>query len=313
MANKPEHLYKYLTFSENTLNLLCMQQAYYSDPSQFNDPLDCQPIVANDLELSQLRDVFSSVLLKKMEKQFAASLKKLKFSKEKTAQRAYLLANSEVERAISNFEYYATEFEQDMQANYLTHSYTRVIQEEIVNTFKKGVLCLSKKFNSPLMWSHYANQHKGICIEYDMRTVKDELVHEVIYGESRKILTSEIKAWLDNTENESRIKNVCLLTKSGEWRYESEWRIFGPVGLGNSLPPIKSVIFGFKCPDVTIYTVMKAMMSDKRKMKFWKMANEGDGFDLKRKLINTDDYFESMPYIYSVSEKDLEDEEFLLD
>lgn len=65
MANKPEHLYKYLTFSENTLNLLCMQQAYYSDPSQFNDPLDCQPIVANDLELSQLRDVFSSVLLKK--------------------------------------------------------------------------------------------------------------------------------------------------------------------------------------------------------------------------------------------------------
>lgn len=48
MANKPEHLYKYLTFSENTLGILCMQQAYYSDPSQFNDPLDCQPHVVND-------------------------------------------------------------------------------------------------------------------------------------------------------------------------------------------------------------------------------------------------------------------------
>lgn len=302
MANKPEHLYKYLTFSENTLNLLCMLQAYYADPSQFNDPLDCRPIIVNDLELADLREVYSKLILRKAEKQFTRSLRKLKFPKEKTAQRAYLLANSEVEQALSDFEYSATEFETKQRSDYLEKCYSGVIQDEIVNTFKKGVLCLSRKFDSPLMWSHYANQHKGLCIEYDMRSVKDEHVQEVIYGGSREILTSEINEWLDNPENDTRIKQVCLLTKSGEWRYESEWRIFGPIGLGNSLPPIKSVIFGFKCPDVTIYTVMRAMMSDNRKLKFWKMANEGVGFELKRKLIYPEDYFSNMPYIYSDSE-----------
>ncbi|BCU49092.1 DUF2971 domain-containing protein [Citrobacter amalonaticus] len=302
MANKPEHLYKYLTFSENTLNLICMQQAYYSDPSNFNDPLDCQPIVVNDLQLSSLRSVCSRIILKKAEKQFANSLKKLKFPKEKTAQRAYLLANSEVEQALSDFEYSATEFESIHRNKYLERCYTDVIQDEIVNAFKKGVLCLSKKFNSPLMWSHYANQHKGLCIEYDMNSVSAEQVHEVIYGGSRKILTSEISEWLDNPGNDSRIKQVCLLTKSGEWRYESEWRIFSSIGLGNSLPPIKSIIFGYKCPDVTIYAVMKAMVSEKRKLKFWKMKNDGMGFDLKRELIRPDDYFNNMPCLYSDSE-----------
>ncbi|MEJ8326008.1 DUF2971 domain-containing protein [Kosakonia sacchari] len=302
MANKPEHLYKYLTFSENTLNLLCMLQAYYADPSQFNDPLDCRPIIVNDLELADLREVYSKLILRKAEKQFTRSLRKLKFPKEKTAQRAYLLANSEVEQALSDFEYSATEFETKQRSDYLEKCYSGVIQDEIVSSFKKGVLCLSRKFDSPLMWSHYANQHKGLCIEYDMRSVKDEHVQEVIYGGSREILTSEINKWLDNPENDTRIKQVCLLTKSGEWRYESEWRIFGPIGLGNSLPPIKSVIFGFKCPDVTIYTVMRAMMSDNRKLKFWKMANEGVGFELKRKLIYPEDYFSNMPYIYSDSE-----------
>ncbi|WP_324285361.1 DUF2971 domain-containing protein [Enterobacter ludwigii] len=310
MANKPEHLYKYLTFSENTLNLICLQQAYYSDPSNFNDPLDCQPLVVNNLPLTDLRGLYSRIILKKAEKQFANSLKKLKFPKEKTARRAYLLANSEVEQTLSDFEYSATEFEPNQRSAYLEKCYTDVIQDEVVNTFKKGVLCLSKKFNSPLMWSHYANQHKGLCIEYDMKDVKDEQVHEVIYGGSRKILTSEIGEWLDEPGNDTRMKQVCLLTKSGEWRYESEWRMFNSIGLGDSLPPIKSIIFGYKCPDVTIYAVMKAMISEERKLKFWKMKSKGVGFDLKRELITPDDYFHNMPCLYSYSDifSDLDDD-----
>lgn len=31
-----------------------------------------------------------------------------------------------------------------------------------------GVASLTTSFNNPLMWSHYANSHKGICIEYDL-------------------------------------------------------------------------------------------------------------------------------------------------
>lgn len=33
----------------------------------------------------------------------------------------------------------------------------------------EGVLTLSATWKSGLMWSHYADEHRGICIEYDTR------------------------------------------------------------------------------------------------------------------------------------------------
>lgn len=302
MIKKPKHLYKYLNFNENTLKLMCLQQAYYSDPAFFNDPLDCQPLIKNDLTLEELKSVFIDVMLRKSEKQFANSLKKLKFSKDKIEEKALGLADSEVRNALNRLEYDSTEYDVAERSSYLEYCYTQAIQKEIVNSFRTGVLCLSAKFDSPLMWSHYANQHKGLCIEYYMDNIADHKVNKVIYGGSRKILTSAVSDWLNAPESEQRIKQVCLLTKSEEWRYESEWRIFGAIGLGNSLPPIKAILFGLKCDDVTIYSVMKSMVTEQRKIKFWKMVNEGYGFDLKRKLINPDDYFNGMPYLYSDSD-----------
>jgi hypothetical protein len=61
----PLSLYKYLPFSENSLNVMCRQLAYYSDPVYFNDPLDCQPVITNDLNHDQLRELLSKLLQKK--------------------------------------------------------------------------------------------------------------------------------------------------------------------------------------------------------------------------------------------------------
>lgn len=305
MALKPKNLYKYLAFNENTLRLMCTLQAYYSDPAFFNDPLDCQPIVTNDLNIDELKDIFTKLMLRKSEKQFSQSLKNLRFSGEKTNQRAFKLAESEVKGIIHSLEYNATDPDVEDQQWFLENNYTSAIQKEVVNSFKTGVLCLSSKFDSPLMWSHYATQHRGICIEYDMTTVSDEKIHKVVYGGSRLIRTSEIEHWLNGNLNSDKLKQVCLLTKSEEWRYESEWRIFGRVGLGDSIPPIKSIIFGLKCDDVTIFTVMKAMMKEGRDLKFWKIINPGEKFSLKRKRVYPDDYYHSLPYLYSSSEIDL--------
>ncbi|MGO4708165.1 DUF2971 domain-containing protein, partial [Chryseobacterium sp. 2TAF14] len=39
----------------------------------------------------------------------------------------------------------------------------------------RGVYCLSKVYNSELMWAHYAQGHKGYCIEYDLDLFKIKL------------------------------------------------------------------------------------------------------------------------------------------
>ena len=34
---------------------------------------------------------------------------------------------------------------------------------------KFGIFSLSKTYRDELLWSHYANSHKGFCIEYDLK------------------------------------------------------------------------------------------------------------------------------------------------
>ena len=34
---------------------------------------------------------------------------------------------------------------------------------------KTGLLCFSGNWTNPLLWSHYANKHKGICLGFDLR------------------------------------------------------------------------------------------------------------------------------------------------
>jgi hypothetical protein len=41
-----------------------------------------------------------------------------------------------------------------------------------------GVICFSKSWKNPLMWGHYGNKHKGICLGFD---VEDENIKEVDY------------------------------------------------------------------------------------------------------------------------------------
>ncbi|MDD3772392.1 MAG: DUF2971 domain-containing protein, partial [Weeksellaceae bacterium] len=44
----------------------------------------------------------------------------------------------------------------------------------IINSTKEfGICCFSKTNNNIHMWSHYADSHKGICIEYDSSEFND--------------------------------------------------------------------------------------------------------------------------------------------
>lgn len=39
-------------------------------------------------------------------------------------------------------------------------------KEQDVNT---GLLCFSRNWQSPLLWSHYAEKHRGLCLGFDLR------------------------------------------------------------------------------------------------------------------------------------------------
>lgn len=89
-----------------------------------------------------------------------------------------------------------------------------------------GISCLSESDSSLLMWAHYANNHKGMCVEYELLQISEQLKFSpipVIYTDERVSLNSLISEDLRRDTMKFFVESVT--TKSPEWSYEKEWRI----------------------------------------------------------------------------------------
>ena len=96
------------------------------------------------------------------------------------------------------------------------------------------VCCFSKNMNNLLMWSHYADSHKGVCLEWEIdESKKSEALHEIIYENSITIL-EEVKTHPSGT----LLLNVgtngrFILRKFKAWEYEEEIRIINMPKVNN--------------------------------------------------------------------------------
>lgn len=86
------------------------------------------------------------------------------------------------------------------------------------------VCCFSKKyddFNSYLMWSHYADSHKGVCFEFDF-SILPYLGNpsEVNYPEDLCL-----ERQLGNGKNPEDFGIYVATTKLANWKYEEEVRL----------------------------------------------------------------------------------------
>lgn len=112
-------------------------------------------------------------------------------------------------------------------------------------TESAGILCLSECNDSLLMWSHYADAHRGICIEYSTSEEKlfgcsvDRVLYASVYPEMSLADTPDLE-WVRRS----------LSTKSDHWNYEKEWRIFHQLGVKLAPPEeLSAVILGCMMSD----------------------------------------------------------------
>lgn len=87
----------------------------------------------------------------------------------------------------------------------------------------RGLLCFSKRWKNPVLWSHYAEAHRGVCLAFD---VPDDRLVSVQYTRKRPDPLAFFTA--DKAAQEREMKGL-LCRKFCHWRYESEARLF--VGL----------------------------------------------------------------------------------
>jgi len=104
-------------------------------------------------------------------------------------------------------------------------------------TNRLGIACFSECKDSVLMWSHYADMHKGICLEYDTNILSDFLLshthfrfNEVDYGKS-KMSKTRLKEYGSALVDDCGIKltndmlYLIAYYKARCWSYEEEWRL----------------------------------------------------------------------------------------
>jgi hypothetical protein len=88
-----------------------------------------------------------------------------------------------------------------------------------------GVCSLSERADDPVMWSHYADGHRGICLEFDGAAIQNAFpeTHRVIYSDSEP----RIAVFGPATDSMEHAKQFCL-SKTEQWQYEKEWRALSP-------------------------------------------------------------------------------------
>ncbi len=95
----------------------------------------------------------------------------------------------------------------------------RKFKEEVTEKF--GVLCFSRAWANPVLWSHYADRHKGMCLGFE---VAKRLLKPVTYTGTRLQLRLENKLKKGALDGRTRVQ--ILSTKFEDWKYEDEVRIF---------------------------------------------------------------------------------------
>ena len=135
------NLYKYRPFDTNTLSMLANSEVFYSNPSSFNDPLDCKPTLTIDVSFLELE----KLCFKMLENEYGTN---------------------KAATEIDNCRYYAKEPE-DIGTKERESYHCKLLSNEIIKLLhlkmkKRGVLSLAGSWNSCLMWSNYADEHMSL-------------------------------------------------------------------------------------------------------------------------------------------------------
>jgi hypothetical protein len=271
-SRTPKYLYKYRSFNANTLRILSRDEAYYADPTAFNDPLDCRPVLNVDTDLRTLEKLCYRMLT-------------LTYGKDKAV------------ATMNNHRYMSTEYGDFRTDEKAAYCYTEDLKQEVKALLyrelgKHGVLSLAARWDCPLMWSHYADEHRGLCVEYDTTDHRCSNLARVNYRTPGDIKISELYDWKigKREKAERRVRNAFFYAKANEWRYEREWRdVASTIGADDAPLKMRAVYFGMRCDYAVVTSVVKLFINGASTIKFFDMYRRDNSFKLRRHPSNVEE------------------------
>lgn len=150
-----------------------------------------------------------------------------------------------------------------------------------------GIYCVSEICDDFLMWAHYADGHRGFCIEYDTSAMKPEDFEPVRYVDAHAdhlSFGSTFQGW----ESVRQALDEITLTKPSVLAHEKEWRLVRMCvtryGRRARMPtPVSSLVFGCNTPTAHIRTLMTIATNRFNVGEFTQMQKAEHGYSLVRR------------------------------
>jgi len=96
------------------------------------------------------------------------------------------------------------------------------------NKTEIGMCSFSEVHDHELMWAHYADQYRGICIGYSFAKLLDHLDDDVSFV--RMYYNEAVPIVRHSSQEPADAAKMVLSYKNYRWLYEREWRMFSAQG-----------------------------------------------------------------------------------
>jgi hypothetical protein len=241
----PQYLFKYRTL-ESLEKILQNNSLWFSNPQDFNDPFDCQIVVEGNHSEKELKELIKRTVHAPITDLEVAQLAK------------------EVATIPGKCE--------------------EILNTSITNFMaRNGVCCFAGNESNLLMWSHYSNSHKGVCLKFD--ALKDPAFFTFLFPVNYQ---SEYPNYNHLGDGHDILRSL-ILTKSDHWQYEQEQRILKPneVGLHQfKKPALVEIIFGCRCSEEDIKKYIELAKSQGFEAKFKKTIKKHREYGLDFTVID---------------------------
>ena len=209
---------------------------HFSDPLKLNDPFDCYGNIKinlhNDIEYTKLLEM---IQLERPDLYFLEIKRQL----------------DSIKKNYNNNKSHINEF------------LYNIFNENLKNT---GIYCLSKDLYNTLMWSHYANSHNGVALQFTFSNIKESLAIQELGLIDKVNYSWDIpQIQFIGGDNFDKVKNI-IFTKSERWKYEKEYRIFLPEIKNDKrtfpipLIKVRNIYFGCKVSNDVINNISSKIL-----------------------------------------------------
>lgn len=256
-----DRLYKYQSYNMHSVASLVNRVSWAAKPSTFNDPFDCAVSLVPEIDQDSLFElIFQEAYTNGIEG----------YSKDK----------------IDAFkhQYDSGNFNsiKDPDLEGLCQTLAKRLAELIRDI---GVVSLSEVNDHILMWSHYADQHRGFCVEFvrnDSNKLGSNSTLPVRYTEKLPVFSLQTVVKCESEERKNYVRSL-VLSKAFEWSYEREWRYLNSHGNCNVdlCSEISAIIFGARMPEEHKVLIKNLVGKEYTSVKFRQVQLKQDGFGLE--------------------------------